>query len=263
MENKKIRFGDKIKIKDLMFHPPLYLEARVHTVERSITDKSQKKVTLGDYIEYTEEEVKAIWKQLQDEIRQKVSNDELMEYTYTKQVINSKDNDAKEGAKSDVETGKVGLLGGSIKDTIAGKHLDIDLGIFGASPQFRSSELWHDGIWIFYNIGDIGNPADKFTFDYFVFRPTKKYLTVDGSVALGAVDDGNAYGWLHVILETNSHVIASTKKSMNLTNNTQDFLLTGEITGFTSAYLRFRFEQTGGAATGYPGLRTRTLYMHD
>lgn len=73
MENKKIRFGDTIKIKDTKFNPPLYLEARVHTQDRSITDKSKKQVTLGDYIEYTEEEVQAIWQSLQAEIRKKLA----------------------------------------------------------------------------------------------------------------------------------------------------------------------------------------------
>ncbi|MFP7201093.1 phage tail spike protein [Lysinibacillus halotolerans] len=73
LENKKIRFGDTIKIKDTKFKPPLYLEARVHTMERSLSDKSQKKVTLGDFIEYTEEDVKAIWKSLQSEINKKLT----------------------------------------------------------------------------------------------------------------------------------------------------------------------------------------------
>ncbi|MBD1223298.1 phage tail spike protein [Virgibacillus halodenitrificans] len=73
MENKKIRFGDTINIKDTKFNPPLYLEARVHTQDRSITDKSKKKVSLGDYIEYTEEQVQAIWKQMQAEIRAKLA----------------------------------------------------------------------------------------------------------------------------------------------------------------------------------------------
>ncbi|MGM0864547.1 MAG: phage tail spike protein [Bacillota bacterium] len=71
LENQKVRFGDTIKIKDEKFNPPLYLEARVHTQERSITQKSQKKVILGDYIEYTEAEVKSIWKSMQEEIRKK------------------------------------------------------------------------------------------------------------------------------------------------------------------------------------------------
>ncbi|MDY0395441.1 phage tail spike protein [Virgibacillus halophilus] len=73
MENKKIRFGDTIKIKDTKFNPPLYLEARVHTQDRSIVDKSKKQVTLGDYIEYTEEEIRSIWKELQAEIRRKLA----------------------------------------------------------------------------------------------------------------------------------------------------------------------------------------------
>ncbi|MGX9933709.1 phage tail spike protein, partial [Virgibacillus salarius] len=188
LENKKIRYGDTIKIKDTKFNPPLYLEARVHTMDRSIVDKSNKKVTLGDFIEYTEEEVHDIWNELKKEIQNKIDANDLDEYTYRKQIIDSKDTEAKEGAKADVEAGKVGLPGGSIKDTISGKHLDIDLGVFGASPQFRSSELWLDGVWLSFNIGGSGNPTDKFNFDYYVFRPSKKYLTVDGAAALGVVD---------------------------------------------------------------------------
>lgn len=91
LKNKKIRFGDTIKIKDTYFNPPLYLEARVHTQERSISDKSQKKVTLGDYIEYTEEQVKAIWKSLQAQIALKISMADVLEVTYTKPVIDDKD----------------------------------------------------------------------------------------------------------------------------------------------------------------------------
>lgn len=72
MENKKIRFGDTIKIKDLKFNPPLYIEARVHTQDRDIIDKSNKHVELGDFIEYTEAEVKAIWQTMQEEIRKKL-----------------------------------------------------------------------------------------------------------------------------------------------------------------------------------------------
>ncbi|MYL56207.1 hypothetical protein GLW20_01650 [Virgibacillus halodenitrificans] len=91
MENKKIRFGDTIKVKDTKFNPPLYLEARVHTQDRSITDKSKKKVSLGDYIEYTEEQVQAIWKQLQKQINLKIDGAKLAEYTYNKVTIDNKD----------------------------------------------------------------------------------------------------------------------------------------------------------------------------
>ncbi|AST92999.1 hypothetical protein BC6307_17890 [Sutcliffiella cohnii] len=91
MENKKIRFGDTIKIKDTTFSPPLYLEARIHTQVRSIVDKSKKHVELGDFIEFTEEEVNAIWKSLQAQIKQKVSMMDVLEVTYTKETIDSKD----------------------------------------------------------------------------------------------------------------------------------------------------------------------------
>ncbi len=91
MENKKIRFGDTIKIKDTKFNPPLYLEARVHTQERDIVNIGRKIVELGDFIEYTEDEVTAVWKSLQSEIRQKISMMDVLEVTYTKQTIDEKD----------------------------------------------------------------------------------------------------------------------------------------------------------------------------
>ncbi|GGB26948.1 hypothetical protein GCM10011409_00280 [Lentibacillus populi] len=97
MQNKKIRFGDTIKIKDTKFNPPLYLEARVHTQDRSITDKSKKEVTLGDYIEYTEEEVKAIWQSLQAEIRKKIGIDQLREYAEPKKIESDTPPPIKEG----------------------------------------------------------------------------------------------------------------------------------------------------------------------
>lgn len=91
MQNKKIRFGDTIKLKDTKFSPPLYLEARVHTLIRSITDKSVKTVELGDYIEYTEEQVNALWKSLQAQINRKASMTDVLEVTYTKPEVDAKD----------------------------------------------------------------------------------------------------------------------------------------------------------------------------
>src|SRR5699024_8785465 len=44
MENKKIRFGDTIRIKDTKFHPPLYLEARVYEQTRSIKSQAKKDI---------------------------------------------------------------------------------------------------------------------------------------------------------------------------------------------------------------------------
>ncbi|KYD04272.1 hypothetical protein B4119_3344 [Parageobacillus caldoxylosilyticus] len=101
LEHEKFRFGDTIRIKDTAFAPPLYLEARIHTVERSIKRDGQKTVTLGDYIEYTEEDVFAIYKRLQAEIAKKVSLSKVMEVTYTKEEIDTKDTNVKIEAAQD------------------------------------------------------------------------------------------------------------------------------------------------------------------
>ena len=95
MENKQIRFGDTIRIKDTKFNPPLYIEARVFEQERSIKSKAKKDIKLGAYIEYTEDEVKAIWNQLRQQIRDKISEAQLIEYTYPKEVIDTKDTEVK------------------------------------------------------------------------------------------------------------------------------------------------------------------------
>jgi phage minor structural protein len=87
LENKKIRFADTIRIKDLKFSPPLYLEARIFNQKRDVFVKSNKRVELGDYIEYTQEEVLAIWKVLQQQIRNKISAAELVEYAEPKKVL--------------------------------------------------------------------------------------------------------------------------------------------------------------------------------
>ncbi|WP_188453803.1 phage tail spike protein [Virgibacillus oceani] len=108
MENKKIRFGDTIKIKDTTFNPPLYLEARVHTMDRSITDKSKKPVILGDYIEYTEDEVKAIWKSLQAEIQRKLAR------MITTSVLSSSGDVFKNGVGSTELTASVFLSGAEV-----------------------------------------------------------------------------------------------------------------------------------------------------
>src|SRR5690625_1235808 len=84
MSNKKIRFGDTLQIKDVHFNPPLYLEARVYEMTRSLKHKAKKDIKLGDYIEYTEEEVSAVFNQLRNEIRRKVSMAQVREYAEPK-----------------------------------------------------------------------------------------------------------------------------------------------------------------------------------
>ncbi len=98
MGNKKIRFGDTIRIKDTSYEPALYLEARIHTVDRDIVNLANKKVELGDYEEFTEDEVHAIFNSLQAEIAKKISETQLLEVTYNKTTIDDKDQSAYESS---------------------------------------------------------------------------------------------------------------------------------------------------------------------
>ncbi|WP_217588726.1 phage tail protein [Lentibacillus saliphilus] len=91
MQNKIIRFGDTIKIKDTSFNPALYLEARVFEQNRSIKNNAKKAVKFGDFIEYSEDQVNAIWEQLKKQIKNKIDAKKLREYTYDKLTIDDKD----------------------------------------------------------------------------------------------------------------------------------------------------------------------------
>lgn len=73
LEHEEMFFGDTIRIKDEGFSPPLYLEARIFEMDRSLKQKAKKDIKLGDYIEYTEEEVNAIWEQLRKEIQDRLA----------------------------------------------------------------------------------------------------------------------------------------------------------------------------------------------
>lgn len=79
-DHEKVRKGDTVRIKDNSYTPALYLEARVKSVERSISDKSQKKYILGDFIEYEEEDIMAMFRSMQKVLSQKISEAQLVEY---------------------------------------------------------------------------------------------------------------------------------------------------------------------------------------
>lgn len=76
-EHEKVRLGDTTRIKDTSFEPALYVEARVIEVERSISDPSAKSYVLGDFIEYSEEDIMGRFKKLQAILQQKVSAGEI------------------------------------------------------------------------------------------------------------------------------------------------------------------------------------------
>ncbi|MCJ7839986.1 hypothetical protein MUB24_03465 [Lederbergia sp. NSJ-179] len=103
LENEKIRFGDTIRIKDTSFIPPLYLEARVFEQVRSIKTTAKKDIKLGDFIEYTKEDVNAIWNQLKEQIKNRVSYYEMVEHTYDRLTIDGKDETVFEKGKTFAE----------------------------------------------------------------------------------------------------------------------------------------------------------------
>lgn len=50
--NEKAFLGDKVRVKNLQYQPPLYAEARVLKVQRSLSDKSIKKLLIGNVLTY-------------------------------------------------------------------------------------------------------------------------------------------------------------------------------------------------------------------
>ncbi|PKR79181.1 hypothetical protein CEY16_05390 [Halalkalibacillus sediminis] len=88
---QEVFVGDTVRVKDKKFNPALYLQARVHTFEGSIKQDAQLKIVLGDYIEFTEQEVLSIWRNLRKQVAFKIGQEELANYTYDKTQIDDKD----------------------------------------------------------------------------------------------------------------------------------------------------------------------------
>ncbi|PGR01355.1 phage tail spike protein [Priestia megaterium] len=56
-EHEKVRFGDTVRIKDLHYVPPLYMEADVVELERDLIDPSERIYKLGQFIEYNQRDI--------------------------------------------------------------------------------------------------------------------------------------------------------------------------------------------------------------
>ncbi|MCF3942219.1 phage tail spike protein [Oceanobacillus alkalisoli] len=76
MENKKIRFGDTIRIKDTSFNPPLFVDARIYKQNRDIFNPASKRVQLGDFTEYTVEQIRENWESIREELEKKIRDAE-------------------------------------------------------------------------------------------------------------------------------------------------------------------------------------------
>nr|WP_026681899.1 phage tail spike protein [Priestia megaterium] len=87
---EKVELGDYIRIKATEYNPPLFLESRIISIEGPIRNRSQKKYTLGEFIEYTEREVKYNWENLKNKISEKVSLMQLKNFSEPKKIISDK-----------------------------------------------------------------------------------------------------------------------------------------------------------------------------
>jgi phage minor structural protein len=96
-EHEKVRLGDTNRVKDEDKYPPIYLEARVISIKRSIKNRSRKTIEYGDFIEYTREQVQGDWKILQSEFLKRIEAAkqtvmaDTRSYAYSKTDTDQKD----------------------------------------------------------------------------------------------------------------------------------------------------------------------------
>lgn len=89
-EHEKVRLGDQVRVKLTDFNPQFFLDARIISREGSIRTKAQKKYVLGEFIEYTAEDIKSVKRMLQKQIDKKLSESQVLEITYPKSTIDEK-----------------------------------------------------------------------------------------------------------------------------------------------------------------------------
>lgn len=93
-EHEKVRLGDQVRVKLTDFKPQFFLDARIISREGSIRNSAPKKYILGEFIEYTAEDIKSLRKILQRQIDKKVSESQVLDITYPKEVIDEKIDEA-------------------------------------------------------------------------------------------------------------------------------------------------------------------------
>ncbi|MED1907877.1 phage tail spike protein [Cytobacillus firmus] len=89
-EHEKVRLGDMVRIKATEFNPPFFLDARIVSREGSIREKSKKKYVLGEFIEYSADDIRSVKRMLEKQIAKKLSETQVLEITYPKGDIDEK-----------------------------------------------------------------------------------------------------------------------------------------------------------------------------
>jgi phage minor structural protein len=75
-EHDRVRLGDSVRIKATEYDPPLYMDARVISIESPIRNMGEKKFVLGEFIEYKASEVE----QLRNEFREQFAETRGIHY---------------------------------------------------------------------------------------------------------------------------------------------------------------------------------------
>jgi phage minor structural protein len=74
-EHESAYLGDGIRVKDIDFSPALYLEARIQEVERDLLNDDDKDLLLGDYIEYSQEDIMKEFLSLKERLWKVIESD--------------------------------------------------------------------------------------------------------------------------------------------------------------------------------------------
>ncbi|WP_179123804.1 phage tail spike protein [Paraliobacillus ryukyuensis] len=99
----EVFIGDTLRVKDEKFDPPIYVEARVHKSKGSIKEEGNTSIVLGDYVEFSQDEVMSVWRNFQKQIAMKIEEAQLRDYTYSKLTIDDKDEIVFENGKTFAE----------------------------------------------------------------------------------------------------------------------------------------------------------------
>lgn len=221
-EHEKVRLGDTERIKDTSYEPPLYLEAKVISMERSLSDKSQRRFILGDFIEYREEDVMRTFKILKGQIAMKTSNAQMeaffAENTYTKTEIDSKDSQVKQDIQDGLVPVPTSVLSGAIE--VASNKIisadsrffwDTDGNLYAVNPNAENKvvKFSSEGILLSTNglvgpygtaIGADGIVADMITVGTMLFDRLQ-----GGTLTLGGLNNMNG---ILQLLNSNGEMIA-------------------------------------------------------
>ncbi|TDM04071.1 phage tail spike protein [Macrococcus carouselicus] len=71
---EQVRFGDRVRVRDVIFQPHFYLEATVKSVSRDIFSESSKQFTLGSIKQYSEDQLRRYFNSLKSELTTKLND---------------------------------------------------------------------------------------------------------------------------------------------------------------------------------------------